>query len=313
MLDEQTEGQATYYDYTESRKAKWKTLPKFQTIESETELGSTAIVVRGQIYLVGVAGCDFRGFARYNAETNRWDTLASALAVHWQICMVELHGYIYAISGERNGRYDEDLLVERYSIETDQWENVSPLKPGGYITDTTAVVFKEMILIAGCDFDQEADEEGDENNKLTMQIYNPASDTWHIVYREKLRPRCDPLLKVHKSECYLILQGGNGVNHTTVHQLTCDIEGDLPTVCLGEEIPQNPSISKFYGAFTIDNDVFVNIHRCVYECTNKVTDGGVDLGLLADMISTYYPVVCFTFDKRRYCPTGLSKAMEKPK
>ena len=303
---EQDMREVEYYDDTESGTANWKPLPNFEPIEGHEDTGSTAIVARGQLYKAGLSGYNPCGFARYNVETNRWDILASTSVEHTPCHMVELHGYIYAISGERQ-IYD-DYFVERYNIEMNQWDHVSPLKPGGYIWNTAVVVFKEMILIASIDLEDETDEQ-DKDDKLIMQMYNPVSDTWHIVYSEKCDadaqyPRCEPYLTVHKSECYLVLvyRMVEPPRALKVYKLTCNIDGDLPTVCLGEEVPQKTEITKYFNTFAIDNDIYAIVDTRTYKLGNKATDGEGDLqGAFADLTTTRCtPVAYFTFDKRRY-------------
>ena len=70
--------------------------------------------------------------------------------------MVELNGDIYAIIGHRAIGPADDMIddnkgnyVEKYNIETTNWESVCPLSlVEGYFTATTAVAFKGMILMA---------------------------------------------------------------------------------------------------------------------------------------------------------------------
>ena len=305
-LNEQTTEEAVYYDDTGKDNHNWKELPKFPAVSLEEGNDGYSYVLKGRLYFMnGLHNDNPYRFSRYNPETNQWDQLARMLEPHASPCMVELDGYIYALSGYREK--DEDAHVERYDIAANIWESVCPFsKDGCYLySDTTAVTFMGKILISSMSF------MGD-NSELIMKSYNPVTNQWHIVCSEKCCSQCDiPILMVHGSTCYLALHllDKTRKEETKVYELVCDLNSDQPTVQLGEEILQCSSITKYIGAFAIEDDIFVDIDGCPYKLKSEANRED-DLNMLSGMTSSYFPVVYFTFNRQFYT-SGVDKVVTR--
>ena len=284
-----------FFDDTDCESPRWKKLTKFPTLEGDDDSASSVVVARGQLYMYisWLKDYDDSGFARYNAETNKWDMLATMSVERIPCCLVELNGYIYAMSGDRQIKPPEDMYiensyVERYNILTNKWESVSPLEMQGYFVDSTAVAFQNKILIASHKY-------FDEPDCIIIQSYDPSSNSWIVVLKEAYEGI--PLLTVQNSICYLVLNAQSKFTGSKVYRLTCDLDSDSPTVHLGEEILQGAAITKYVGAFSIDDDIFINVNGCVYKVS---TDYEVDLTVLANKVTSFYPypVTYFSFDRR---------------
>ena len=300
MLHEAFE-QAIYYD-DDSDEPRWKPLPKFTTPEEFESNCFFTIIANGHLYVAGPRIVNESDFARYNTERNQWDKLASVSVDHIPFTMAELDGYIYAMSGVRHQHPPEGVpvdnnneYVDRYNITTDTWETLCPVSLIGRSFSVTAIGFKGKILRASVVRNGYYTE-----FFLIIQVYDPASNMWYLAHRETIRTGCSLTLTVQRSTCYLVLHDGpNGrLNMRTheVYKLSCDFESDPPSVGVEKKIRQTFAITKYEGAFGIDDDVFVNFEGCVYK-PNPENVG--DLGSLTlKNVAINSNCVYFTFDKR---------------
>ena len=299
MLRESFE-QAIYYD-DDSDEPRWKPLPKFTTPEEFESNCFYAAILKGHLYAVG-DGITESGFARYNTQTNQWDKLAPVSVENTPVSMVELNGYIYIMSGVTHENPPEGIpvdasneFVDRYNITTDTWETLCPLSVIGRGFNVTSVAHEGKILRASV--------EPNENYThffLIIQVYDPVSNTWYLAHRETIRTGYSLTLTVQRSTCYLVLHDGphGRLNMRThqVYKLSCDFESDPPSVGVEKKIRQTFAITKYEGAFGIDDDVFVNFEGCVYK-PNPENVG--DLGSLTlKNVAINSNCVYFTFDKR---------------
>ncbi|XP_072013100.1 kelch-like protein 38 [Amphiura filiformis] len=319
----------------------WKRLYNFKTLPYIPSL----IVVDEQLYAVGgfkVKGNDWdhwasrtaklclNKFVRYDAEPNQWDVLHPMKNKRYNILLVYLDGFLYAIGG--SGRDNVYLnCVERYDMKEMYWQRRAPL-PEGYRW-VSAVPYQGMILAYGV-----------KGSSHVITMYNPDINVWLTKLEEVITHgdygyidySKDPVLFLHNGVCYRVLY----------RFLTCDSAKNihfwwplpiarqafvnklevqtLAAVCkncpnhpkktaiivsIGEEIKQDripPSNMSKAGAFHIEDKVFVSFQGYVHQTDvtiQKGYSGYVKLGKWEEFhfgsIGMHSNVTYFTFDKKK--------------
>ena len=308
----------SYYDDFGQDKPRWKILSKLPAnphvghCDSPEELDIPTLVTKtGQIYTAGLpthSNSPGGSFSRFNTVTGEWDDLEEMLLWSYQFSMVELDGYIYTLAGAIEDRGTDDKLnknVARYSIARETWDEVAPMVEGVEASfeenkiPNTAIVFDGKILVSST----VDTPENPTDDVLIVEMYDPVTNIWCVVLKDKCRKRSQAVLTVQNNVCYLLMlpYKRHEIILPNVYTLNRDFDAKPPKASLGEGVIQNVTLTNnTIGAFCINDDIFVNVWGCVYELK---TEGQkeVDVSKWSDIIpdpKLPFTAVMYTFDKR---------------
>ncbi|KAI1711637.1 kelch motif domain-containing protein [Ditylenchus destructor] len=128
---------------------------------------AAASVLNGFIYVMGGHNgvVIFNTMERYDPVTHRWEKVASMNTPRCRLSAVTLHGKIYAAGG-----YNSHFLntFEVYDPMTDSWKLLAPMNTR---RARVSLVANGSLLYAIGGYDGE-------NNLMSMEIYNPATNKW---------------------------------------------------------------------------------------------------------------------------------------
>ncbi|XP_072025710.1 kelch-like protein 15 isoform X3 [Amphiura filiformis] len=206
--------------------------------------GFQTLVVGNQFYVAG--GYKFeldvdgqpnpeRHFLKYNFETNKWTVLPSMLGNHFVPELVELDGYIYAISTTTDRRSSDS--VERFSIVNEEWEMVSPL--------INSLCNVRGLSCNGCIFVTGKDRYEDK-----CMMYKPTENMWIpavIILKEKEVEL--PLFNikwfaVYKNACYCLRRASyERYRKRQVQRVICNVESEVPSITLADPVDED----KIFG------------------------------------------------------------------
>ena len=133
-------------------------------------VAACAAALNGQIYVVGGYNSSAQTSVQiYNPATNKWSTgtaLPSALSN--QAC-AGVNGAVYEFGGTTNEGSTQTNAVLAYNPTTKTWSTKSAMPVAR--EDTVAVVANNLVYVI----------DGFNGNRLaTVDVYNPASDTWAV-------------------------------------------------------------------------------------------------------------------------------------
>ncbi|XP_072050406.1 kelch-like protein 26 isoform X2 [Amphiura filiformis] len=275
----------------------WQKLGNFAKLPfEETVSDQQLIVVNGELYLAGgvhhiqssfrssiqhLYGRRFNHFFHYDRSLNVWTQLPSMLTRRSRFSMVHLAGYIYAIGGkeDRDDRFQQK--VERYELETQEWEEVPSLPVA--LRTTSSVVYQNIILVYGISVTHTMGI----GRQGSLFAFDPVRNTWISLTSEFVpinrelengmwaNPRLHPALVIEKGECYRILYYGSAT--PTVSHVTINLD-DNPSATFSElHNPEDQFIMGLYnfqaGAFAINKRMFVNINGYIHSlaaCPDEV-------------------------------------------
>ena len=303
-----------YYDDNGTGKPTWKNLsigdpPGVTCLSYPPHYDIPILVTRsGDLYALGLT-CDDNpngSFSRYDMEIGAWDELKQIPMITYIVSLVELNGYIYAI-GEMNTDFPMKREVARYNIASNEWEEVSAKQVGITADDPSnlAVVFDGKIMVPHI----KECFTGDSNVDLIVEMYDPTSNVWHVILKDKYPRDTRAVLTVQKNVSYLLMQPEyvyltcletGEICSPKVHKFNCDFDANPPKASLGEEVIQSVTLTNnSIGAFCINDDVFVNVWGCVYKLK---TEGQkeVDVSRWSNIMKSTHlnTKTHFTFDKR---------------
>ncbi|XP_072025711.1 kelch-like protein 21 isoform X4 [Amphiura filiformis] len=216
------------------------TYPSAEFLEDEG-YGFNTLAVGNQLYVAGGYKSERddedelipeKHFLKYNFETNKWTVLPSMLGNHSVPELVELDGYIYAISGTIFRISDS---VERFSIVNEEWEMVTPLITS--LCQVRGFSFKGCIFVIG-----------DIGHDIKCMVYNPTENVWNpavAILNESLpEESLNPFFYikwfvVHKNACYgfrTVLAGCGNILKPQVHRVICNFESEVPSITLAEPV-----------------------------------------------------------------------------
>jgi uncharacterized repeat protein (TIGR03803 family) len=133
-------------------------------------LASCAAVLNSQIYVVGGYNTSpLTNVQVYNPATNNWSTgTALASGVSNQACAA-VNGAIYEFGGTTNNGVTQTNAVSAYNPTTKTWSSKAVMPTARQ--DVLAVVANNLVYVI----------DGYNGNRLaTVDIYNPASDSWTV-------------------------------------------------------------------------------------------------------------------------------------
>ncbi|XP_072025718.1 kelch-like protein 15 isoform X3 [Amphiura filiformis] len=183
-------------------------------------------------------------FLKYNFETNKWTVLPSMLRNHYIPELVELDGYIYAISGTSYREYSDS--VERFSIVNEEWEMVSPL-----ITSLSRVC---GLSCNGCIFVT-----GKDGYEDKCMMYKPTENIWIpavVILKDSLPKEVQsPLFNikwfvVHENECYCYRTANfERYMKRQVHRVICNVESEVPSITLADPVDAEETFGMYFEHF----------------------------------------------------------------
>ncbi|XP_072025714.1 kelch-like protein 15 [Amphiura filiformis] len=230
--------------------------------------GFKTLAVGNQLYVAGGNKSELyddgepipeKHFLKYNFETNKWTVLPSMLGNHCVPELVELDGYIYAISGT-SYRENSDC-VERFSIVNEEWEMVSPLISS--LCQVRSLSFKGCIFVTG----RNSHSFGDQ-----CMMYNPTKNVWIpavVTLNESLSKEVQcPYLNiswfvVHKNACYCFrIASLERHKKRQVQRVICDVESEVPSITLAEPVARAEEIFGFHFAAFEPYPEFATFDKC---------------------------------------------------
>ncbi|XP_077991167.1 kelch-like protein 26 [Glandiceps talaboti] len=165
-----------YYDVNGKE---WVSLKNFAQPPYSTYTNHSVTVVHHNLY---VAGGEYyssnkwqtRNYVyKYDASTNKWQSLAPMKAERSHFALVSLHGYIYAIGGrDKDGAVSDS--VERYNIATNKWQIIASLRSPRFGMAITVYEGK-IVVVGGHQIVKTPCTEA-----LDMEIFDPKLNTWEV-------------------------------------------------------------------------------------------------------------------------------------
>ena len=137
-------------------------------------------VVDGKIYAIGGAGPVYealRTVEEYDPTTDTWTTKTEMLTARQCLSASVVNGKIYVIGGGDSSsttymEVETFSTVEEYDPATDTWTTKSPM-PTARGFHSANVVDGKIYIIGGSQASSP-----DRNHVLTVEVYDPATDTW---------------------------------------------------------------------------------------------------------------------------------------
>ena len=232
--------------------------------------GMSVAIHNGNIYAPG----GWSRFARitnkfcvYSITTNQWRILPPMKVKRCHHCLVFHMNFVYAIGGGGG-----EQSMERYSLTENQWELFGDIETK--ITYACAVSYKQEIVVCSCERD---------NVSLTVQVYNPQKNIWHIVRAEnlggKVIPIAKPLLTIQDDTLYLMsFDGSSRYWRPKVRKLEINFECDggscLPCKCLNLVADGGVEPESCIMAFRINDKAFVSLGHAIYELVPQIDSKG---------------------------------------
>ncbi|XP_006811935.1 kelch-like protein 28 [Saccoglossus kowalevskii] len=156
----------------------WVSLKNFAQPPYNTFTNHGITVVHHNLY---IAGGQYYGsnkwqtrnyVYKYDASTNKWQSLAAMKVERSYFGLVNLDGFIYAIGGLGKDGQPTDV-VERYNIATNKWQIISALQSPRY--DMAIAVFAGKIVIIGGQSSKT-----DSTEVLDVEVFDPKRNQWEV-------------------------------------------------------------------------------------------------------------------------------------
>ncbi len=137
-------------------------------------------VVDGKIYVIGGAGPVYQALRTvevYDLATDTWTAKSEMSTARQGLSTSVVNGKIYAIGGGASSsssymQVETFSTVEEYDPATDTWTTKSPM-PTARGFHSANVVDGKIYIIGGSQASGP-----DQNHVLTVEVYDPATDTW---------------------------------------------------------------------------------------------------------------------------------------
>ncbi len=288
------------------------------------------MVVHGVLYAYAMYGSRHVLY-RYCAQNNVWNQVCKRIPQRSHLEVAYLNSYFYFVEIS-NGS------VTRFDTNSMSWEDVPSMpKTLTHFHKHIVTTFRGMLLVYGHVKDMDDDNDVYRSSAFSglpsgsrlfhkpetqdivysLQVYDPKYDRWTQTINDSFpcelmmsKLPCylsQPVLMTHKGMCYRImfklhyspLQSELPIVHEV--EFHKDNKGAL-SVELGEEVSQDKIPPNKFGAFQIDDDVFVScgsgfVVKMEWSLSDKIGDNGRIWERL-DKYSDYSNVVNFTFDQR---------------
>lgn len=174
--------------------------------------GHGACVVDGQIYIIGGAGPLYQALGTvevYDPVTDTWTTKPEMPTPRQGLTTSVVNGKIYAIGGAVSESYTYQNVntfttVEEYDPTADTWTTKSPM-PTSRGFHSAVVIGGKIYIIGGS-----RNAEPIFANVRTVEVYDPATDTWSQVEEQSL-PRGAGIAVAVDGKIYN--NGGYGSTH----------------------------------------------------------------------------------------------------
>jgi N-acetylneuraminic acid mutarotase len=142
--------------------------------------GLSTSLVNGKIYAVGgniiENGDEFSVSVveSYNPQTDTWTRKADVPVARFVLSTVVAGGKLFAVGGVMWPSQEFVAAFEAYDVDTDAWESKADMPVARALTRSAHLIDEEIYTIGG------------EQDYMPVMAYNPATDTWREVTRQRV-------------------------------------------------------------------------------------------------------------------------------